>query len=126
MINVQDGSIILDNKYRLSPQYTFSEFINTKLYKKHHNEDRMINLEGRYSIGNRYYFVSLLFQLGKLKVVQMMVDDESINEQTEEKRKKIHDQLLEGNNIKNKYIWGSVISDYDKRSNSSDIIITYD
>lgn len=126
MINLIDGSIVMDNKFILSHKLSFDEFKRSNYYNNE-NEIRMIYLDGMHKIEDNYFYISLYFKNGFLKQVQGMINNKDITEANEGMRKKLHDELLRKFNISTDkdYDWGVITSEYDRKSNSSDIIITY-
>jgi hypothetical protein len=110
----------------LSPNFTFKDFMKTPYYNGQ-SEMRMIYLGKKYIINGKEYYVSLFFEDGFLNVVNLTYADESISEEDEMKRKEIHDKILEENGIEvnKEYGWGKVVSSYDPKGNSSNIIIAY-
>jgi hypothetical protein len=126
MINLIDGSIVMDNKFILSHMLTFNDFKLSNYYNNQ-NEIRMIYLDGLQKIKDNNFYMSLYFKNGFLKQIQIMIEDKNITQANESMRKKLHDELLSNFNISTdkNYDWGVITSEYDRKSNSSDIVITY-
>lgn len=127
MINLKDGSIVIDGSYRLHPRLHFNDFSKGKYYKNQ-NPLRLFSLGGVHEINKRFFYVSLLFKENKLARIHLLVEDDSIKEWSDEpKRKIIHDELLKTISINESanFAWGRVSSLYDPKSAISNIIITY-
>ena len=78
-------------------------------------------------IDNRKYIVSLFFRNGKIYMVSLICCDKEFSEKDEDKRKILHDDILNelGIDHQMEYSWGKISSDYDARSNVSSIDIMY-
>jgi hypothetical protein len=127
MINLKDGSIVIDGSYILHPLLHFDDFSKEKYYKGQ-NPLRLFSLGGVHEIDNWFFYVSVLFKENKLERIHLLVEDNSIKEWSDEpKRKKIHDELLQniGINESKNFVWGRISSLYDPKSAISNIIITY-
>ncbi len=126
MINLKTGEIRVNRELTLSPWFTFEDFKNTSFFDNH-DGIKSIQLKEKQTIGNNSYFVSFFFRNSKLYAITLMLADMSISEKDEEHRKNLHDEVLRLNGIENgkAYSWGKIVSEYDKRSNSSEILIVY-
>jgi len=126
MINLKTGEIRVNRELTLSPWFTFEDFKNTSFFDNH-DGIKSIQLKEKQTIDNNSYFVSFFFRNSKLYAITLMLADMSISEKDEEHRKNLHDEVLRLNGIENGkvYSWGKIVSEYDKRSNSSEILIVY-
>lgn len=126
MINLKTGEIRVNKEVTLSPWFTFEDFKNTSFYDNH-DGIKSIQLKGKQTIDNKSYFVSFFFRNYKLYAITLMIADLSISENDEVNRKSLHDEVLRRNGIESgkEYCWGKIVSEYDKRSNSSEILIVY-
>lgn len=126
MINLTTGEIRVNGELTLSPWFTFEDFKNTSFYDNHDGINS-IHLKEEQVIDNQSYFVSFFFRNSHLYAITLMISDISISEKDEENRKNLHDEILRLNGIENgkAYSFGKIISVYDKRSNSSEILIIY-
>ena len=126
MIDLKDGSIIIDNRIKLSPIFSFSKFKLSTLYSRQ-NPEKFIYIKEPVSIKEKLFYLSLKFENEKLIHIQLMIADYSISFEEEEERKIIHDNLLKKFNIlQNKeYEWGKIKSTYDPKGNCSHIHIIY-
>ena len=126
MINLLDGNITIDSNYILSSKLTFDEFKLSNYYDNQ-NKKKMFYLKGTYKIDANFFHVSLYFENEFLKNIHLILEDDTINEYEELKRKEKHDILLNKDNVDegNEYNWGSIVSVYDRRSNTSLIVLTY-
>ena len=110
----------------ISPHYSFESFKNTEYYD---NQDgiKTIHLKKAEIIDNRKYMVNLFFLNKEIYVVSLICCDCVFSAKNEHQRKQLHDKILKENGInqKNKYAWGKIESNYDKRSNLSSIDIIY-
>lgn len=127
MIDIYSGNIIIDGSYILHPHLSFKEF-SLGNYFNNQNEKRLFNLNGLHQIQDKLFYVSLFFKESQLKQIHLVVHDDNITNPIDEpNRKIIHDSLLAklGVIISGDFAWGRIASDYDKRSNISSIIVTY-
>ncbi|HBF36167.1 MAG TPA: hypothetical protein DDW50_02475 [Firmicutes bacterium] len=127
MINIKDGSVVIDDCYTLNSQLSFNEFANSTYYKRQ-NQEMMFSLDGLHKIGDRFFYVSLYFKENLLKRIHLSVEDDSIKGwEDEPNRKIIHDRLLRiiGISESADFVWGAVSSSYDPKGASSHIIILY-
>lgn len=108
------------------PGFSFEQFKNTRFYK---NQDgvRIFYLDEQQIIDNRKYIVSLFFRNGKIYMVSLICCDNKFSEKDEDKRKILHDDILNNLGIDQQmeYRWGKISSNYDARSNVSSINIMY-
>ena len=126
MINLKNGNIIINNAVTLSPLYNFDDFKLSFLYKNQ-IPNRFIYIKEPVFIEKIPFHLSMSFETGKLTHVQLMIADDSISYELEEKRLKIHDDILKQFNItkKNNYGWGYVDSTYDPKGHCCHIHIFY-
>ena len=126
MIDKSNGNIKISNELTIFPGFSFEQFKHTKFYD---NQDgvRIIYLKEHQIIEGREYIVSLFFRDKKIYMVSLICCDEEFSENNEEKRKELHDTILNesGLNSHMKYNWGEISSDFDARSNISSINIIY-
>lgn len=126
MIDNSNGNIKISNELTIFPGFSFEQFKHTKFYD---NQDgvRIIYLKEHQIIKGREYIVSLFFRDKKIYMVSLICCDEEFSENNEEKRKELHDTILNesGLNSHMKYNWGEISSDFDARSNISSINIIY-
>lgn len=126
MIDISNGFVNISNELTIFPGFSFEQFKHTKFYD---NQDgiKIIYLNEQQSINGRKYIVSLIFREGKIYMVSLICCDKQFSEQDEEKRKELHDEILNdlGLNQHMEYNWGKISSDYDARSNLSSINIIY-
>ena len=126
MIDNSNGNIKISNELTIFPGFSFEQFKHTKFYD---NQDgvRIIYLKEHQIIEGREYIVSLFFRDKKIYMVSLICCDEEFSENNEEKRKELHDTILNesGLNSHMKYNWGEISSDFDARSNISSINIIY-
>ncbi len=126
MDDIRDGFISISDKLTIYPDFSFEQFKHTKFYK---NQDgiKIIYLDGQQIIDDRKYIVSLFFRNGKIYMVSLICCDKEFSENDEEKRKILHDDILNELGIRpqERYSWGKISSDYDARSNLSSINIVY-
>jgi len=126
MDDIRDGFISISDKLIIYPDFSFEQFKHTKFYK---NQDgiKIIYLDGQQIIDDRRYIVSLFFMNGKIYMVSLVCCDKGFSENDEEKRKILHDNILNELGIRpqESYSWGKISSDYDARSNLSSINIVY-
>lgn len=127
MININTGTINVNDKLVISKDYTFDDFKEC-LYFNNQNEEREIQLGGVGNASGNTVYVSLLFKNSLISRVMLMFDSPEIQSfKDEPKRKDIHDKYLSdiGLDTVNEFEWGTIKSDYDKKSTSSDIIIRF-
>lgn len=125
MLDISNGFLKID-ELTIFPGFSFEQFKHTRFYK---NQDgsRIICLDEKQVIDSRKYIVSLFFRNGKIYIVSLICCDKEFSEKNEDKRKILHDDILNesGINQQMEYSWGKVSSDYDARSNVSSIDIMY-
>ena len=100
----------------------------TVLYRGEPNgTEYFTTLDEQQIIDNRKYIVSLFFRNGKIYMMSLICCDKEFSEKDEDKRKILHDDILNelGINQQMEYSWGKISSDYDARSNVSSIDIMY-
>lgn len=126
MINIENGYIKIAEGLEIDPSYTFERFKKT-IYYKEHDGIRIIYLDNPQIINGKKFVVSLFFREGKIYSVSLICCENEFSESEEFKRKELHDDILQKNNIDilKQYNWGKVTSEYDARSNISSINIYY-
>lgn len=126
MLDISNGFLTISDELMTFPGFSFEQFKHTRFYK---NQDglRIIYLDEQQIIDNRKYIVSLFFRNGKIYMVSLICCDKEFSEKDENKRKILHDNILNelGINQQMEYSWGKISSDYDTRSNVSSIDIMY-
>lgn len=126
MLDISNGFFKISDKLIIFPGFSFEQLKNTRFYK---NQDglRIFYLDEQQIIDNRKYIVSLFFRNGKIYMVSLICCDKEFSEKDEDKRKILHDDILNelGINQQMEYSWGKISSDYDARSNVSSIDIMY-
>ena len=126
MLDINNGVIEISDELTIFPDYSFEQLKNTRFYN---NQDgvRIFYLDEQQIIDNRKYIVSLFFRNGKIYMVSLICCEKEFSEKEEDKRKILHDDILNelGINQKMEYSWGKISSDYDARSNVSSINILY-
>ncbi|ROR31780.1 hypothetical protein EDD66_101398 [Mobilisporobacter senegalensis] len=126
MINKITGEIKINEHLIFSPMMTFEDFKETPFYN---NQDgiRVIQLSDRQYIDGNEYYVSFFFRDDMIYALTLICANVTISEENEMERKELHDKILIDSNIESgkEYSWGRVTSEYDARSNSSEIVITY-
>lgn len=126
MLDLSNGFFKISEELTIFPSFLFEQFKHTRFYK---NQDgmRIIYLDEQQIIDNKKYIVSLFFRDTKIYMVSLICCDEEFSENDEDKRKILHDNILNelGINQQMEYIWGKISSDYDARSNISSIDIVY-
>lgn len=126
MLDINNGFLPISDELTTFPGFSFEQFKHTRFYK---NQDglRIIYLDEQQIIDNRKYIVSLFFRNGKIYMVSLICCDKEFSEKDENKRKILHDNILNELGIKQQmvYSWGKISSDYDTRSNVSSIDIMY-
>ena len=126
MKNINDGFVTISDELTISPGFSFKQFKHTKFYNKQDGV-KIIYLNEQQTIDNRKYIVSLFFREGKIYILSLICCDKEFSEEDENKRKTLHDDILNELGIKEQmeYSWGKISSDYDARSNLSSINIMY-
>lgn len=126
MLDISNGFFKISDNLIIFPGFSFEQFKNTRFYK---NQDglRIFYLDEQQIIDNRKYIVSLFFRNGKIYMMSLICCDKEFSEKDEDKRKILHDDILNelGINQQMEYSWGKISSDYDARSNVSSIDIMY-
>ncbi len=126
MLDICNGFLKISDELTIFPGFSFEQFKNTRFYK---NQDgvKIIYLDEQQIIDNKKYIVSLFFRNGKIYMVSLICCDKEFSEKDEDKRKILHDDILNelGINQQMEYSWGKISSDYDARSNVSSIDIMY-
>lgn len=126
MLDISNGFLRISDELTIFSGFSFEQFKHTRFYK---NQDgvRIIYLDEQQVIDNRKYIVSLFFRNGKIYMVSLICCDKEFSEKDEDKRKILHDDILNelGINQQMEYSWGKISSDYDVRSNVSSINIMY-
>ena len=126
MLDTDNGFFKISDELTIFHGFSFEQFKNTRFYK---NQDgvRSFYLDEQQIIDNRKYIVSLFFRNGKIYMVSLICCEKEFSEREEDKRKILHDDILNelGINQKMEYSWGKISSDYDARSNVSSIDIMY-
>lgn len=126
LINQDNGVVFINARLKIEPHYSFDDFKHTPFF---HGQDgiRIIRLEDKQEIDGNEYLVSLFFRNNEIYSVSLIFNDKSITEENEIMRKSIHDKILRVNGLQsnNTFYWGKVISEYDVRSNISEITIYY-
>ena len=126
MMDFEKGIINLAEDLCIGPDYSFEDFKKTPYYN---NQDdiRVIYLEGERVIDGINYAVSLMFMCEKIYLISLLCCNETFTHETEQERKKLHDEILRKYGIVNRkeFVWGTVSSDYDPKGNISSIHIAY-
>lgn len=126
MLDISNGFFKISDVLTIFPEFSFEQFKNTRFYK---NQDgvRIFYLDEQQIIDNRKYIVSLFFRNGKIYMVSLICCDNKVSEKDEDKRKILHDDILNNLGIDQQmeYRWGKISSNYDARSNVSSINIMY-
>lgn len=126
MLDISNGFLKISDELTIYPGFLFEQFKNTRFYK---NQDglRIFCLDEQQIIDNRKYIVSLFFRNRKIYMVSLICCDQEFSEKDEDKRKILHDDILNelGIDHQMEYSWGKISSDYDARSNVSSIDIMY-
>lgn len=126
MLDISNGFLKISDELTIYPGFSFEQFKHTRFYK---NQDglRIIYLDEQQIIDDRKYIASLFFRKKKIYMVSLICCDKEFSEKDEDKRKILHDEILNelGINQKMEYSWGKISSDYDTRSNLSSIDIMY-
>lgn len=127
MIDTKTGIITVNEKLVISKEFTFNDYKKCP-YFNNENEEREIQLGG---IGRAFgysVYVSIFFKNSVISRIMLMFDSPEIRSfEDESKRKSIHEKYLKSIGLEsvNEFEWGTVKSDFDKKSTSSDIIISY-
>lgn len=124
-IDISNGNINIDGEI-LHKRYTFEDFKKSSLFSEQKPE-QYIQL-GRHFVGDRYFFLSIMFRNDALKCISLSLDDDRCKGwEDEPKLKIIHDEYLisEGISPDNNYDWGKIESVFDERGGFSSIIISY-
>ena len=126
MVDLNNGTIKINEELEIRSGYSFEEFKTTK-YFKGQDGIRIIYLEGAQCIDGKKYIVSLFFKDSVIYMVSLINCEKELSDSEEVIRKRIHDETLikNGIDIKKQYNWGKVTSEYDARSNISSINIYY-
>ncbi len=126
MLDTSNGFFEISDELTIFPGFSFEQFKHTRCYK---NQDgvRIIYLDEQQMIDNRKYIVGLFFRNEKIYMVSLICCDKEFSEKDEDKRKILHDDILNELSINQQmeYSWGKISSDYDARSNVSSIDIMY-
>lgn len=127
MINKLTGEIRINEKLIFFPGFSFEDFKKTPFYNNNQDGIRAIYLDDKQMISGKEFYVSFFFKDGIIYAIILIYAEISITEEHEMERKKFHDEILATNDIINgkEYNWGKVISEYDAKSNSSEIVIVY-
>lgn len=125
-MDYRTGELTLHNEI-FHKGYTFKQFKKSALYSGQ-NAEKVFTLEGKYKIDNWEFYVSLFFKQGVLNMISLCYNVHEIGFEDEPKRKELHDSILAeyGLSDDEEFVWGSVCSVYDRRSNVSSINIIYD
>lgn len=126
MLDISNGFLKISDELTIFSGFSFEQFKHTRFYKKQDGV-RIIYLDEQQVIDNRKYIVSLFFRNGNIYMVSLICCDKEFSEKDEDKRKILHDDILNelGINQQMEYSWGKISSDYDVRSNVSSINIMY-
>lgn len=116
--------LLLGERFRKG--YTFKQFKNSPLYCGQ-NGERHITLQVPYFINNKSFNVSLLFRQGFLNLISLCCNMPNICFENESNRKELHDNILSEYGISDneQFLWGSIFSVYDAKSNVSSINIEF-
>lgn len=139
MFNIKNGNISLNNNFIIKKGLTKNEFIKSTLFKDVINQQITNGFSYFYLkpqlINNEKFIITLLFnQNDILDFLNISITKNDTvpswnnwSESLELKKKETHDKWLEKNIGKPpyKYIWGEISSNYDPRSGSSMITISY-
>lgn len=126
MLDINNGLFTISDELMIFPGFSFEQFKQTKFYENQ-DEVKIICLDKQQIIDNRKYIVSLFFRNKKIYMVSLICCDKEFLEKDEDKRKILHDDILNelGIDHQMEYSWGKISSDYDARSNLSSINIIY-
>lgn len=106
MLDISNGLFKISDELTIYPGFSFEQFKHTRFYK---NQDglRIIYLDEQQIIGNRKYIISLFFRNGKIYMVSLICCDKEFSEKDEDKRKILHDDILNelGINQQMEYCW---------------------
>ena len=99
MLDINNGVIEISDELTIFPDYSFEQFKNTRFYN---NQDgvRIFYLDEQQIIDSRKYIVSLFFRNGKIYMVSLICCDKEFSEKNEDKRKLLHDNILNELGIK--------------------------
>ena len=133
LIDTKTGIIKIDKDLIIDGNYTFEDFRKTKYYS---DQDgiKIIFIKGEKVIANHKFLISLSFEKDLIDFVGLRCVDKKISFEYEAKgeRIKIHNTILREEGILKDdiryatyYDWGKILSNYDPRSCSSDILIVY-
>lgn len=126
LINQDNGVIVINARLEIGPHYSFDDFKKTPFF---HGQDgiRIIRLFNKQVIDKNGYLVNLFFKNKEIYSVSLIFNDKNITEKNEKMRKNIHDQILKENRLHSNTIfyWGKIVSEYNIRSNISEITIYY-
>ena len=109
LIDTKTGIIKIDKDLIIDGNYTFEDFRKTKYYS---DQDgiKIIFIKGEKVIANHKFLISLSFEKDLIDFVGLMCVDKKISFEDEAKGERIKIKIL---------------SNYDPRSCSSDILIVY-
>ena len=106
MLDICNGFLKISDELTIFPGFSFGQFKHTRFYK---NQDRVkiIYLDEQQIIDNKKYIVSLFFRNGKIYMVSLICCDKEFSEKDEDKRKILHDDILNvlGINQQMEYCW---------------------
>ena len=106
MLDICNGFLKISDELTIFPGFSFGQFKHTRFYK---NRDRVkiIYLDEQQIIDNKKYIVSLFFRNGKIYMVSLICCDKEFSEKDEDKRKILHDDILNelGINQQMEYCW---------------------
>lgn len=106
MLDICNGFLKISDELTIFLGFSFGQFKHTRFYK---NQDRVkiIYLDEQQIIDNKKYIVSLFFRNGKIYMVSLICCDKEFSEKDEDKRKILHDDILNelGINQQMEYCW---------------------
>lgn len=106
MLDICNGFLKISDELTIFPGFSFGQFKHTRFYK---NQDRVkiIYLDEQQIIDNKKYIVSLFFRNGKIYMVSLICCHKEFSEKDEDKRKILHDDILNelGINQQMEYCW---------------------
>ena len=106
MLDICNGFLKISDELTIFPGFSCGQFKHTRFYK---NQDRVkiIYLDEQQIIDNKKYIVSLFFRNGKIYMVSLICCDKEFSEKDEDKRKILHDDILNelGINQQMEYCW---------------------
>lgn len=125
MIDIARGLFTLDDM-TITSNFTFQQFQKSKHYKNQ-SPIRVIWLKNQFHIDGHRFIASLFFRNEKIYMLSMLCVDEEYTLENEIKRKELHDQILKDWDVEGTgyYLWGSITSAYDSRSNISSIDVQF-